>query len=89
MRLPRLPRISNPLLQYPLRLLHVLPVQINRVPIHPAHRIVLPEDIIRRLLVIRVHHGAMALAFFRQLVRGGAVATFVGLVRLWSAGCEW
>lgn len=82
MRLPRPPRIPNPLLQYPLRLLHKLPVQINRIPIHPAHGIVLPKDVLRSLPVVRVHHGAMPLALFRQLVRRGPVTAFVGLVGL-------
>ena len=57
-------------------------MQINRIPIHPPHRIVLPENIIRRLLIILVHHGAMPLAFLRELVRGAAIAALVGLVGL-------
>ena len=57
-------------------------MQINRIPIHPPHRIILPENIIRRLLIILVHHGAMPLAFLRELVRGAAIAAVVGLVGL-------
>ena len=80
MRLPILPRVPNPLLQDALRLLDKLAVQINRIAIHPPHGIVLPKDIIGRLLIVRLHHTTMALPFFRQLVRGSAVVTFVGLV---------
>ena len=80
MRLARLPRIPNPLLQDPLRLLDKLPMQINRVPIHPAHRIVLPENIVRRLPVVRVHECAVPLALLGQLVRRAPVAALVGLV---------
>lgn len=86
MILPRTLRITNPLLQYPLRLLYKLPMQINRIPIHSAHRIVFPENVIRRLLIILVHQRAMPLAFFRQLVRGAAIAAFVGLVGLMRRG---
>ncbi len=86
MRLPRTLRIPNPLLHNPFRLLHKQPVQINRIAIHPAHRIILPEDIIARLLVILVHHGAMAFPFLGELVRGAAVAALVGLLRFGHAG---
>ena len=82
MILPCTLRIPYPLLQYPLRLLHKLPMQINRIPIHSPHRVVLPENIVRRLVIILVHHRAVPLAFFRQLVRGAAIAAFVGLVGL-------
>ena len=57
-------------------------MQINRIPIHPPHRIILPENIIRRLLIILVHHGAVPLAFLGELVRGAAIAALVGLVGL-------
>ena len=81
-RLPRPPRIPNPLLQHRLRLLNKQPMQINRIPINPPHRIILPENILGRLPVIRIHQRTMPLAFFRELVRRGAVAAFVGLVGL-------
>ena len=86
MRLPRTLRISNPLLQNPLRLLDKLPMQINRVPIYPAHRIVLPEDVVARLLVVLVHHRAVPFPLFGELVRRAAVATLVGLLRFRHAG---
>lgn len=82
MILPRAPRIPNPLLEYLLRLLDELPVQVNRIPIHSAHGVVLAENIIRRLLVVLVHHGAVSLALFRERVRGAAIVAFEGLVGL-------
>lgn len=82
MPLPRPPRVRDPLLQYPLRLLDKLPVQIDRVPVHAAHGVVLPEDVVRRLPVVLVRQGAVALALLGQLVRRAAVAALVGLVRL-------
>jgi len=80
--LPRPLRVSNPLLDNLLRLAHELPVQIDRVPVHPALRVVLPEYVVRRLLVVLVHHRAVPFAFVGELVRGGAVAAGVGLVGL-------
>ena len=44
------------------------------------HRIILPKDILRRLPIIRIHHGPMPLALLRQLMRRRAVAAFVRLV---------
>ena len=82
MILPRTLRVADPLLEDPLRLLDELPVQINRVPVHPAHGVVLPEDVVRRLLVVLVRQRAVSLALFRELVRGAAVAASVGLVGL-------
>lgn len=79
---PLPPRIPNPLFQHSLRLLHIQTMQINRIAIHPSHGVVFPEDVIARLLVVRVHEGAVALAFLGELVRGGAVAAGVGLVGL-------
>ena len=82
MILPRALRVADPLLEDPLRLLDKLPVQINRVPVHPAHGVVLPEDVVRRLPVVLVRQRAVSLALFRELVRGAAVAASVGLVGL-------
>lgn len=82
MILPCTLRVADPLLEDPLRLLDELPVQINRVPVHPAHGVVLPEDVVRRLLVVLVRQRAVSLALFRELVRGAAVAASVGLVGL-------
>ena len=82
MRLPSPLRIPNPLLQNLLRLLNKLPMQIQRIPIHAPHSIVLPQDVIRRLLIVLVHHCAVALALVRKRVRCRAIAAFVGFVRL-------
>ena len=86
MRLPRALRISDPLLEDLLRLLDKLPVQIYRVPVHAAHRIVFPENIVRGLFVVLVHHCAVALAFFGELVRRTAVTAVVGIVGLVGGG---
>lgn len=153
MILPRTLRIPNPLFQNPLRLLHKLPMQINRIPIHPPlfkktprvsnrhqakkspfriteppniaptthhmlttqavnptsshpkqnkpgekkhfhpnsknythHRIILAENIIRRLLIILLHHASMALSLLRELVGRRAIAAGVGLVGLFFGG---
>lgn len=86
MRLPRIARILNPLLQNALRLLHKLPMQINCVAIHPPHRVILPEYIIARLSIILVRHRAVSLTFLGQLVRGAAVTALVGLLRFRHAG---
>ena len=64
MRLPRPLRIPNPLFQNPLRLLDKQPMQINRIPIHSPHGIILPENIIARLPVILVRHRAVTFPFF-------------------------
>lgn len=85
MRLSGTLRVSNPLLQNPFRLFHKLPVQINRVSVHPSHRIVLPKDVIARLPVVLIYHGAMSLPLLGELVRGAAVAALVGLLRFGHA----
>lgn len=82
MRLSGTLRVSNPLLQDPFRLLHILSMQIDRVAIDSAHGIVFAENVVRGLLVVRVHHRAVALAFFGELVRSRAVAALVGLLGL-------
>ncbi len=61
--LPRPLRVPNPVLDNLLRLAHELPVQIDRVPVHPALRVVLPEYVVRPLLVVLVHHRAVPFAF--------------------------
>ena len=82
MRLPVRLRISNPLLQHILRLLDKLAVQVNRIAVDSAHGVVLAEDEVGRLLVILVHQLGVALAFFAEVVRCGAVAAHVCTVRL-------
>lgn len=75
-------RIFNPLLQDPLGLLDELPMQINRIRSDPLGVIVLTEDEIRRLPVVRVHLGGVLLALLGQLVRSRAIAALVCLARL-------
>lgn len=65
MSLPILLSISNPLLQNLLRLFYKLPMQINRIVRDSSLRIVLPEDVIGRLLVILIHLRRMLLPLFR------------------------
>jgi hypothetical protein len=84
MRLPILLRISDPLLQNLLRLLYKLPMQINRIVRNSSLRIVLPEDIIRRLLIILIHLRRVLLPLFRQLMRRSTISTLVCLMCLGS-----
>lgn len=86
MVLPRPLGVLDPLLQYPLRLIDKLPVQIDRVPVHPTHRVVFPKYVLRRLPVVLVHQRAVALAFFRERMCGGAIVAGVGLVGLRAFG---
>lgn len=82
MRLPVFPRILYPLLQDLLRLLDILPMQVDRVRRHAAVGVVLAEDKLGRLLVILLHLPAMRLAFLGELFGQSAVAVLVGLSRL-------
>lgn len=80
--LPALLCVLNPLLQDPLRLLHKLPVKINCIRIYTPRGVILAEDEIRSLLVIRIHLSGMLLAFLGELVCSGAIAALVRLVGL-------
>jgi hypothetical protein len=84
MRLPILLRISNPLLQYLLRLLHKLSMQINRIIRNPSLGIIFPENIIGSLLVVLIHLRGMLFPLFRKLMRRSAISALVCLVRLSS-----
>jgi hypothetical protein len=55
-------------------------VQVNRVVLHAAVRVVLAEDVVARLAVVLLHLRSVLLSFSRQVVSAGAVAGFVGLV---------
>lgn len=79
MRLPVLPRILDPLLQDLLRLLDILPMQIDRVRRDSSVGVVLAEDKLGRLPVILLHLPAMLLAFLGELLSQSAVAVLVGL----------
>ncbi len=61
MGLPIRLSISYPLFDYIRSLFDKLSVEINRIPVHSAHCIVFPEDVIGGLLVVLVHHLAMSL----------------------------
>lgn len=80
------PRALNPPLQYLLRLLDVLAVQIDRVPGDVVGAVVGEENVLGRLAVVGGHGGAVPLAFFGVLVRGGAGAGGVGFVCLFGVG---
>lgn len=81
MRLALSPSSLDALLEDILGLLDKLAMQIDRVAVDAAVRVVLAEDELGRLLVVAVHGRAVLLAFLRELVGGGAVAVLVRLVR--------
>lgn len=83
MPLPLRLRGRDTLLQDLLGLLDVLPVQVDGVGVDAARRVVLAEDVRRRLPVVGVCGGAVAFALFGELVRRRAVAGSVGGVGLW------
>lgn len=77
-RLPaRLVR-ADTLLEDALRLLDELPVQVDAVRLDAAWRVVLAEDVVRRLTVVIVHLGVVRLALVGELLGPGSIA---GLVR--------
>ena len=80
--LPRGLRVPDALLDDILGLLDELAVQVDGVGSDAVHRVVLAEDVVGGLVVEGVHHGAVALAFFGEGVRRGAVAALVGLLGL-------
>jgi hypothetical protein len=82
MRLTILLRISYPLLKYRLRFLDKLSVKINGIVRNPSHRVVLPENVVGRLFIVRVHIRRMLLPFLTQLVRRSSITSLVCLVRL-------
>ena len=82
MRLASALRVSYALFEDLFGFLDKLAMQVDRVAIYSAHGIVLPKDEIGGLLVVLLHHCAMALAFFRELVGAGAIATLVSFVCL-------
>lgn len=55
MRLPILPRVSDPLLKNILCLLYKLSMQIDRIIGDSSRRIILAENVIGRLFVVLVH----------------------------------
>lgn len=75
-------RVSDALLDDIFGLLDELTVQVDGVGGDAVERVVLAEDVLGGLVVVGVHHGAVALAFFGEGVRGGAVAALVGLLGL-------
>lgn len=85
MCLPILLRIADALLEDLFCLFDELAVEIDGVVCDAAGGVVFSEDVVGGLLVIGVHLRGVFLAFFAQLVRGGAVAAFVCCVRLVEA----
>lgn len=63
------PRAPNPPLQYLLRLLDILAVQVDRVRLDVVGAVVGEENVLGRLAVVGGHGGAVPLGFFRVLVR--------------------
>lgn len=60
--LPALLRVLDALLQDPLRLLDKLPMQVYRIGVDTPGGVVLAEDEVRGLLVVRVHLGGVLFA---------------------------
>jgi hypothetical protein len=81
-RLAVLLGVADALLENVLGLLDKLAVQVNGIIGDAARRVVLPKDVVRRLLVVLVHLGRVPLALVAQLLGLGAVAALVGLVGL-------
>ena len=77
--LARLLRVSDPLLDYFFGLLHILAVQIDSVAVDFANRVVLTEDVLGGLLVVRVGLGGMLLGLLAHAMRLGTVARVVCL----------
>ena len=73
--------VSYPLLQDLLRLFHELSMQIDGVAGHLANSIVLPEDVLRSLLVVIVGFRFMLLALLAELMRAGSIALLVCFAR--------
>jgi hypothetical protein len=69
-------RGTNPLLQNVLGLFHELSMQINHVALLMC--VVLPEDEVRRLLVVFSHLRAVRLALVGELLRARTIAAIVG-----------
>lgn len=82
MRLSMLTRILDPLFKYILRLLDILPVQIDGIFRHSARGIVFAEYKFGGLFVVFLHAAAVFFAFLRELFGAGSVAIFVGLFTL-------
>lgn len=74
--------VADARLEDALGLLHELAVQVDGVLGHVARRVVLAEDVLGRLLVVRVTLRLVLLALVGQGLGAGAVAMLVGLVRL-------
>ena len=74
--------VADARLQDVLGLLDELAVEVDRVIGHPALRIVLAEDVFRRLLVVLVLLGLVLLPLVGQSLGLGAIAALVRLVRL-------
>jgi len=89
MRLAILLRISYPLLEYRLRFLDILSVKINCIVWNPSGRIVLPENVVGRLLIVGVHIRRMLLPLLAQLMRRSSIASLVCLMRLQFEKSTW
>jgi hypothetical protein len=74
--------ISDPLLDYLLRLLDELAMEINRVASNTPRRIILPEDKVRGLLVVLIDQCAVTFSLFTQRMCCCAVTPRVCLVGL-------
>ena len=80
-RLSRLLRVPDALLEDLFRFLHVLAVQVDRVARDLAHRVVFAEDELGGLFVQRVGFRRVFLALLAHTVRFGAITTVICLSR--------
>jgi hypothetical protein len=80
MRLSILLRISYPLLENLFCLLYELPMQIYCVVRDSALRIILSENIVRRLFIVLIHLRSMFLSFLRELMSSCSITMLVCLL---------
>lgn len=80
--------ILDALLQNLLSLLDKLPMQINGIRRYAAVGVVLTEDKLRRLLVVRVHLATMRFPLVGKSFRARAIAALVGFPRLEPGGSD-
>lgn len=72
------------LLQNPLRLLDVQPVQIDGIRVHLSRRVVLAEDVLARLAVVVISFGVVLLGFAGVLLRSFVVIGTEGFLGLYK-----
>lgn len=77
-------RVANSLLENLFGFLDILAVEIDSIASNFSYRIVLPENVLRSLLVVLIGLRGVLLALFAQLMRLPPVTAFVCILRLGS-----